>query len=219
VVQRDRHAEYLFAIAALAADAEKIAQEIRLLHRTETGELTEGFFKGQRGSSAMPHKKNPIVCERICGLARLLRGFVPVALENVALWHERDISHSSVERVTIPDATILADYILHLLDSLLGNLGIHKDRARKNLEQWGGEAFSQRLLLPLAERIGSRDQAYLLVQKIAQDKSDGRPFQERAKDNPTIKQHFTDDELDAIFDWSHYLRNARHIMERAFKGA
>lgn len=215
VVQRDRHAEYLFAIAALGADAEKIAQEIRLLHRTETGELTEGFFAGQRGSSAMPHKKNPIVCERICGLARLLRGFVPVSLENVALWHERDISHSSVERVIIPDATITADYMLHLLDSLLTNLGIHKDRARKNLEQWGGAAFSQRLLLALAERMGSRDQAYQVVQKIAQAESDDLSFQERAKAHPLVQRHFSDKELDAIFDWGFYLRRAPFIMRRA----
>ena len=215
VVQRDRHAEYLFAIAALGANAEKIAQEIRLLHRTETGELTEGFFAGQRGSSAMPHKKNPIICERICGLARLLRGFVPVSLENVALWHERDISHSSVERITIPDATILADYILHLLDSLLTNLGVHRERARKNLEQWGGAAFSQRLLLALADRLDSRDQAYGIVQKLAQAESEDRSFQERARAHPVVRRHLSDDEIDGIFDWSHYLRHARLIMRRA----
>jgi adenylosuccinate lyase len=215
VVQRDRHAEYIFAMAALAAEAEKIAQEIRLLHRTETGEITEGFFAGQRGSSSMPHKKNPITCERICGLARLLRGFVTTSLENVALWHERDISHSSVERVIIPDTTIITDYILHLLNGVLTNIGVHKERALDNLQRWGGALFSQRLLLVLAERIGSRDKAYVMVQKLAQSQSDDCTFEERVRRDPTIRRHLTEEELTDIFDLKHFLRRARMIMNRA----
>lgn len=217
VVQRDRHAEYVFAMAALATEAEKIAQEIRLLHRTETGEITEGFFAGQRGSSAMPHKKNPIVCERVCGLARLLRGFVTTSLENVALWHERDISHSSVERVVIPDTTILTDYILHLLDELLANIGVHKDRARANLERWGGSVFSQRLLLVLADKLGSRDKAYVAVQKLAQESSPDSSFEETVRGNAMVRQHLSDDEISDVFDWSHFLRHARSIMRRALE--
>jgi adenylosuccinate lyase len=215
VVQRDRHAEYVFAMAALAAEGEKIAQEIRLLHRTETGEITEGFFAGQRGSSAMPHKKNPIVSERICGLARLLRGFVTTSLENVALWHERDISHSSVERVVIPDTTILTDYILHLLDELLANIGVHKDRAHANLQRWGGSVFSQRLLLVLADRLGSRDKAYVIVQKLAQESTPESPFEETVRGNALVRENLSDDEISDVFDLSHFLRHARSIMRRA----
>ena len=215
VLQRDRHAEYIFAIAALGAAAEKIAQEIRLYHRTETGEMTEGFFAGQRGSSAMPHKKNPILCERICGLARLLRGYVSPALENVALWHERDITHSSVERVIIPDATITLDYMFYLLNSVLGNLGVHPQRMRENLESSGDAVYSQRLLLALADRLGSRDRAYAIVQKLALHVTPEMPLRKCAQADATIKQHLSKDEIDAAFDWGYYLRHARTIMKRA----
>ena len=215
VLQRDRHAEYVFAIAALGATAEKIAQEIRLYHRTETGELTEGFFAGQRGSSAMPHKKNPILCERICGLARLLRGYVGPALENVALWHERDITHSSVERVIIPDATITLDYMFGLLDSVLGNLGVHPQRMRRNLAQAGETVYSQRLLLALADRLGSRDRAYAIVQKLALNVTPDRTLRDCARADATIRQHLTSEEIDDAFDWGYFLRRARTIMQRA----
>ena len=215
VIQRDRHAEYLFAVAAVGAVAEKIAQEIRLLHRTEVGELTEGFFAGQRGSSSMPHKKNPIICERICGLARVLRGYVSAGLENVALWHERDISHSSVERVIIPDATTTLDYMLHLLDSVLGNLGIHPQRMRDNLERWGQPAYSQRLLLILADRVGSRDKAYTIVQKLALASMGGKSFKELVRNDPTVNQHLTAREIEDVFDVRHYLRNVGKIVQRA----
>ena len=215
VIQRDRHAEYLFAVAAVGAVAEKIAQEIRLLHRTEVGELTEGFFAGQRGSSSMPHKKNPIICERICGLARVLRGYVSAGLENVALWHERDISHSSVERVIIPDATTTLDYMLHLLDSVLGNLGIHPQRMRDNLERWGQPAYSQRLLLILADRVGSRDKAYTIVQKLALASMRGKSFKQLVRNDPTVNQHLTAREIEDVFDVRHYLRNVGKIVQRA----
>ena len=214
VLQRDRHADYLFAIAAIAATAEKMAQEIRLLHRTEAGELTEGFFAGQRGSSAMPHKKNPILSERICGLARLLRGYVTPALEDVALWHERDITHSSVERVIVPDATILLDYLLGLLDQVLANLGIHPRRMRENVQRLGGAMFSQRLLLALAEAIGSRDRAYAIVQRLALA-DDPRTFEERVRADLLVRTHLNARRLDEIFDVRYYLRRSRLILRRA----
>lgn len=215
VLQRDRHAEYVFAIAALGATAEKIAQEIRLYNRTETGEMTEGFFAGQRGSSAMPHKKNPILCERVCGLARLLRGFVGPALENVALWHERDITHSSVERVIIPDATIALDYMFHLLDSILSNLGVHPERMQQNLELSGSTIFSQRLLLALTDRIGSRDRAYTIVQRLALSATPGKTLHACALADPAVTSHLSQAEIDAVFDWTYYLRRARVVMKRA----
>jgi len=217
IIQRDRHAEYLFAIAALGAVIEKVAQEIRLLHRTEIGELTEGFFAGQRGSSAMPHKKNPILCERLCGLSRVLRGYALTGLENVALWHERDISHSSAERVVIPDATITLDYMLHLLNSVLGNLGIHTRRMRDNLDRLGGAVYSQRLLLPLAERMGSRDEAYGVVQRLALASTPDLPFENRVREDATIRKHMTPGELSEIFDVSFYLRRAPAIVKRALR--
>jgi len=214
VLQRDRHADYLFALAAIGATAEKIAQEIRLLHRTESGELTEGFFAGQRGSSAMPHKKNPILAERICGIARILRGYVTPALEDVALWHERDITHSSVERVIIPDATTLLDYQLALLDQVLSTLGIHPQRMRDNLRRLGGGVFSQRLLLALPEVIGSRDEAYAVVQRLALAAGDGS-FEERARADRVIREHLSQAALNEIFDVRFYLRRARVILKRA----
>lgn len=214
VLQRDRHADYLFAIAAIGATAEKIAQEIRLLHRTETGELTEGFFAGQRGSSAMPHKKNPILAERICGIARVLRGYVQPALEDVALWHERDITHSSVERVIVPDATTLLDYQLALLDQVLSNLGVHPRRMRENLRRLGGGMFSQRLLLALSGAIGSRDEAYAVVQRLALA-DDQSSFEERARTDPVVRKHLDRGALDKIFDLRYYLRHARSTLKRA----
>lgn len=215
ILQRDRHAEYLFAIAALGATAEKIAQEIRLLHRTETAEMTEGFLPGQRGSSSMPHKKNPIHCERICGLARVLRGYVQTALENVALWHERDITHSSAERIIIADAATVMDYMLGLLDQVLAGLGVHPQRMEENLRRLGGAVFSQRLLLVLAEKMGSRDRAYKVVQRLAQTGPADQPFEERVRADRLIKGHLTPADLDDAFDWRPYLRRARMVLKRA----
>ena len=215
VLQRDRHAEFICAIAALGATAEKIAQEIRLLHRTETGELTEAFAEGQRGSSAMPHKQNPILCERICGLARVLRGYVVPALENVALWHERDISHSSAERVIIPDATTALDYQLHLLNEVLNGLGIHPERMRQNLERLGSAVFSQRLLLALAESVGSRDRAYKNVQRLALASEGELSFEQRVRADKLVRIHLSSKQIDDIFDVRFFLRRARLILERA----
>ncbi|HUU44498.1 MAG TPA: adenylosuccinate lyase [Acidobacteriota bacterium] len=215
VLQRDRHAEYLFAIAALGATLEKIAQEIRLLHRTEVAEIAEGFAPGQRGSSSMPHKKNPIHCERICGLARVLRGHVVTALENVALWHERDITHSSAERVIIPDATTLLDYMLGLLELVLTGLKIDTDRMEANLTRLGGAVYSQKLLLALAERLGSRDKAYPIVQRLALGSGPDSPFEERVRGDRIIQSHLSAKELDQVFDWRPYLRRAPLILKRA----
>lgn len=216
VLQRDRHAEYVFAIAAIGATCEKIAQEIRLLHRTETGELTEGFAAGQRGSSAMPHKKNPILCERICGIARLLRAHVLPALEDVALWHERDISHSSVERVMIPDATIGLHYQLHLLDQVLSQLGVHPERMNQNLQRLGSAVYSQRLLLALAEKIGSRDKAYTIVQRLALSAGgDDSTFEHRVRADHLVNSHLSKKQIDAIFDVRYFLRRSRIILKRA----
>ncbi|HEX9751531.1 MAG TPA: adenylosuccinate lyase [candidate division Zixibacteria bacterium] len=215
VLQRDRHAEYVFAVAVLGATCEKIAQEIRLLHRTEVGEVSEGFATGQRGSSSMPHKKNPIHCERICGLARVLRGHVQTALENVALWHERDITHSSAERVIIADATILLDYMLSLLDTILAGLRIDRSRARDNIRRLGGEMFSQRLLLKLSEQMGSRDRAYALVQRLALARDSEQGFEDRVRKNAPIRRYLNRDDLDTVFDFRPYLRRARAILKRA----
>jgi adenylosuccinate lyase len=167
VIQRDRHAEYVSALAITAATLEKIAVEIRHLARTEVREVEEPFEPGQKGSSAMPHKRNPVVCERITGLARIVRANLQAALENVALWHERDISHSSVERVTLPDSTIALDYMLHLATDVLEHLRVFPERMRATLESGGGLVFSQQVLLALVERGMDREEAYGIVQEAA----------------------------------------------------
>jgi adenylosuccinate lyase len=167
VIQRDRHAEYVGTLAITAATLEKIAVELRHLARTEVREVEEPFEPGQKGSSAMPHKRNPVLCERITGLARVVRAAVQPALEDVALWHERDISHSSVERVILPDSTIALDHMLHLAEHVVRRLRVFPDRMRANLEAGGGLAFSQRVLLALIDRGMGRDEAYRLVQEAA----------------------------------------------------
>ncbi|MET0405120.1 MAG: adenylosuccinate lyase, partial [Cystobacter sp.] len=167
IIQRDRHAEYFSALALLGASLEKFAVEIRHLQRTEVGEAEEAFTAGQKGSSAMPHKRNPILSENLTGLARLLRGYAVSALENVALWHERDISHSSVERVIAPDATVVADFMLHRFSGLMENLRVYPEKMKKNLEQLGGVVNSQRILLELARKGMDRQAAYVIVQRNA----------------------------------------------------
>jgi adenylosuccinate lyase len=168
VVPRDRHAELLSAVALAGAGLERFAQEIRHLQRTEVREVEEPFKAGQKGSSAMPHKRNPITTERICGLARVLRGYAQTGLENVALWHERDISHSGAERVVLPDATILIDYMQHLALRVARGMVVHTDRMAANLEITSGALFSQRVLLALVEQGMQRDDAYRVVQRLAQ---------------------------------------------------
>ena len=210
VVPRDRHAELLEAIALAGAGLERFATEIRHLQRTEVREAEEPFRTGaQKGSSAMPHKRNPIVCERITGIARLLRGYAQTGLENVALWHERDISHSSAERVALPDATILLDYAQHLAIRVVDGLVVHEDRMLANLEATHGALYSQRALLALVEAGRSRDEAYRVVQENAQQAWEtGTHFRE------LLGAAAPDLDLDEVFDPAAFVRHARTIVER-----
>jgi adenylosuccinate lyase len=211
VVPRDRHAELLAAIALAGAGLERFATEIRHLQRTEVREAEEPFRAGQKGSSAMPHKHNPIKSEQIAGLARVLRGNAQAALENVALWHERDISHSSVERVILPDSTILIDYLQHRAIALVRGTTFDAERMRANLELTRGALFSQRVLLALVEAGASRDEAYRLVQELATRAwQEQLPLRELLAADPRAAGL----DLDAIFDYSHYVRHAAEIVAR-----
>jgi adenylosuccinate lyase len=210
VVPRDRHAELLEAIALAGAGLERFATEIRHLQRTEVREVEEPFRAGaQKGSSAMPHKRNPIVSERITGIARLLRGYAQTGLENVALWHERDISHSSVERVTLPDATILLDYAQHLAIRVVEGMVVHEDRMRANLEATHGALYSQRALLALVEGGMSRDESYRIVQENAQ-----RAWETGTHFRELLAEAAPDLDLDAVFDAEAFVRHAGAIVAR-----
>jgi adenylosuccinate lyase len=211
VVPRDRHAELLSAIALAGAGLERFATEIRHLQRTEVREVQEPFRAGQKGSSSMPHKRNPIKSEQIAGLARVLRGNAQAALENVALWHERDISHSSVERVILPDSTILIDYLQHRAIALARDMTVDAGRMRANLELTHGALYSQRVLLALVEAGSSRDEAYPVVQELAQRAwDDGVPLRELL----AADERAAGLDLDAIFDYAHYTRHAGEIIAR-----
>ena len=215
VVQRDHHAEYLTSLANMAASLEKIAVEIRHLQRTEVLEAEEYFQKGQKGSSAMPHKRNPIVTERITGMARLLRGNAMVAMENVALWHERDISHSSVERVIIPDSTTLMDYMLNKMIYLLENLLIYPDNMLKNLHKTGGLIFSQEVLLALVKKGATREDAYAMVQRNAMQVWDEqKDFKKLLKDDQEIIALLNEDEIDNLFNLKKVMININKIYRR-----
>jgi len=215
VLQRDRHAEYLSTIAIIGASLEKIALEIRGLQKTEIGEVEEPFKKGQKGSSAMPHKKNPITCERICGLARILRGNAMVSIENVALWHERDISHSSAERVIIPDSTTILHYMLAAMIRVLDNLVVNADAMRKNIDKSGGLIFSQRLLLALVDKGKTREDAYKIVQAAAMKARDlSKNLKTLALEDHAITKLLSLKEIEEIFDIRYYLRNIGKIFER-----
>ena len=209
VVPRDRHAELVGAIALAGAGLERFATEVRNLQRTEVREVEEPFGAGQKGSSAMPHKRNPILAERITGLARVLRGYAQTGYENVALWHERDISHSGAERVVLPDATILIDYMQHLGGRLASGMTVHADRMRANLELTHGALYSQRALTALVEGGMERDSAYRIVQETAQTAWDeGTSFRE------LLARKAPDLDLDAVFDPSAYLEHVPAIFER-----
>jgi adenylosuccinate lyase len=213
VVARDRHAELLSAIALAAAGMERFATEVRHLQRTEVRELQEPFRAGQKGSSAMPHKRNPIKAEQISGLARVLRGNAQAGLENVALWHERDISHSSVERVILPDSTILLDYLQHRTTALVEGMTVNSERMRENLELTHGALFSQRVLLALVGTGMSRDDAYRVAQELAQRAWDEAiPLRELLAEDERVRPLGLD--LDAIFDYAHYVRYAEEIVGR-----
>lgn len=219
VVQRDRHAEYMLALALTASSIEKFAVEIRHLQRTEVGEAEESFTKGQKGSSAMPHKKNPILSENLSGLARLVRGYGLSAMENIPLWHERDISHSSVERVILPDATILVDFMLHRFTGLIGGLVVNAERMRENMEITGGSTFSQKLLLALVDAGVSREDAYRVVQKNAMESvSSKRQFAELVREDPEIQGRLGDEQISEVFDPESHLKNTGLIFDRVFGG-
>ncbi|HEX9653286.1 MAG TPA: adenylosuccinate lyase [bacterium] len=215
IVQRDRHAEYMTVLALTGASLEKIATEIRSLQRTEILEVEEPFSKGQKGSSAMPHKRNPITCERIAGLARVLRGNALAAMENVALWHERDITHSSVERITVPDSTALLDYMLHLMTDIIANLAVYPENMLTNLEKTNGLIFSQALLLALTRKGVTREEAYRLVQTRALEVwSSGASFKTALLQDDEIKEHLSDDEIDRCFDLKRNLQHVDYIFKR-----
>jgi adenylosuccinate lyase len=216
IVQRDRHAELVATVAVVGASLEKIALEVRGLQRTEVLEAQEPFAEGQKGSSAMPHKRNPELAERVCGLARLLRGHATAALENVALWHERDISHSSVERVVLPDATIALDYMLDLTAFIIEGLEVDPARMAENLERSFGLIYSQRVLLKLTEAGLARQKAYEIVQRHSMRAwRERRPFYELLAADPAVTERLPPAELKACFDPSWYLRNVNAIFRRA----
>jgi adenylosuccinate lyase len=215
IVPRDRHAEVLGAIALAAAGQERFATEVRNLQRTEVREVEEPFAAGQKGSSAMPHKRNPITTERITGLARVMRGYAQAGLENVALWHERDISHSGAERVILPDATIGLDYMQHLGRRVASEMVVHSERMRENLELTYGAIYSQRALTALLDAGLTRDHAYRIIQANAQRAWDSRtPFRELLAEAIAADAEVPEVDLDAVFDPGAYLRNAGDVFER-----
>ncbi|MDA8169012.1 MAG: adenylosuccinate lyase [Nitrospiraceae bacterium] len=217
VIQRDRHAEYLNALALIAAEVEKISVEIRHLQRTEVLEAEEPFTKGQKGSSAMPHKRNPVGAENLSGLARVVRSNAVAAMEDIALWHERDISHSSVERVIIPDSSILADYMLNRLKGILEGLQVYPQRMRRNMEASHGLYNSQRVLLALTGKGMTREDAYRLVQKNAMASwRNGESFLKLLLKDRDVRKHLGAAELKDIFDLKHYLANVDYIFQRVF---
>jgi len=216
IVQRDRHAALLAALAVLGGSLERFATEIRNLQHTEIGELQEPFRSGQKGSSAMPHKRNPIISERVAGLARLLRGYAGVGFENQPLWHERDISHSSAERVILPDATILADYLLVRMTGIIEGLLVRPERMRENIERGLGLHASSRVLVSLVEIAGlSREEAYAIVQRAALRAADERrPVRELLAVDATVARKLTLEQLDACFDDAAFLRHVPEVMRR-----
>ncbi|HOM99025.1 MAG TPA: adenylosuccinate lyase [Acidobacteriota bacterium] len=217
-LQRDRHAEYLAGLALIAATYDKIATEIRHLQRTEVGEAAEPFAKGQKGSSAMPHKRNPVTCEQICGLSRVVRSNASVALDNVPLWHERDISHSSAERVILPDSTTLIHYLTVKLNGILANLVVDAERMKSNLELTGGLIYSGRLLLELVRRGVLRETAYQWVQRNAMRVWDEKAdFLELVLADEDIRRHLSEEEIRQTFDWRHALRNVDRVFQRVFE--
>jgi adenylosuccinate lyase len=215
VIARDRHAAYLATLAVVAGSLEKFATDIRHLQRSEVAEVREPFGEEQKGSSAMPHKRNPILSERICGLARTVRGYAQVALENQALWHERDISHSSAERIIFPDACTLLDYMLRLMSDIVEGLAIDRQRMRANLYRSGGVVFSQRVLLALVQKGMSRQDAYRVVQRAALSAlDDGQDFRSIVGEAPEVRERLTSAELAELFDPSFYLRHIDVTFER-----
>jgi len=218
IIQRDRHAEFLTILALIASSVEKFATEIRSLQRTEILELEESFAKGQKGSSAMPHKRNPITCERLCGLARLVRTNAQASFENITLWHERDISHSSVERVIIPDSTILVDYMLIQFSRIMENLLVYPENMMANLNRTKGMIFSGRVLLELSKKTRSKEEAYQIVQDNAMKAwRENRSFNELIRNNKKVKRYLSKQKIEDCFSLNHYLKHVDYIFKRVFK--
>jgi adenylosuccinate lyase len=215
VIQRDRHAQFVTTVALIGASLEKFATEIRALQKTEVREVEEPFAEGQTGSSAMPHKRNPEKCERITGLARVLRGYAVTAMENVALWHERDISHSSTERIILPDACLALDYALSLFTDIMDRLVVYPGHMLQNLERSFGLVISQRVLLALIESGMSRQDAYRVVQRNAMRAWESQTqFADLLRCDPDVSQRLSGDALDALFDYTYYTRNIGATFER-----
>jgi len=215
ILQRDRHAQFLTTLAIIASSLEKFATEIRGLQRTEVREVEEPFEEGQTGSSAMPHKRNPELCERICGLARLIRGHALTSLENIALWHERDISHSSTERIILPDSCLALDYMLSIFTSIMKGLKVYPENMRRNIEITQGLVFSQRVLLALINKGLTREEAYKMVQdhamKAWEEKKD---FPSLLKADRRVTAHLSKEELNSLFDYGYYLKHVDEVFER-----
>ncbi len=215
IIQRDRHAQFVTTLAITAASLEKFATEIRALQRTEVLEAEEPFAVGQTGSSAMPHKRNPELCERTCGIARLIRGYALTSMENIALWHERDISHSSTERITLPDSCLALDYILGLFTSVMKGLQVHTDNMKRNLELTQGLVFSQRVLLALIDKGLTRQDAYAIVQRNAMKSwKEKTAFLSLLKADSDVSSHLSQEELNGIFDYDYFVRNIEGVFRK-----
>ena len=215
VIQRDRHAQFVTTLALIGASLEKFATEVRGLQRTEIGEVAEPFPKGQAGSSSMPHKRNPELSERVCGLARLIRGHAVTALENVALWGERDISHSSNERIILQDSCLALDYMLDLFAGVIRGLSVFPDRMKENMGSTRGALFSQRALLALVEKGVAREEAYSTVHRLSMESWEGgADFRELVRSEPQVASRLTSEELDEIFDYAYYVRHVDDTFER-----
>jgi adenylosuccinate lyase len=214
ILQRDRHAEVLLTLAILSASIEKYATEVRNLQRTEIRELEEGFAPGQRGSSAMPHKRNPWVCEQLSGLARVVRGNVIPALENVVTWHERDLANSSVERVILPDSTTLVHYQARTFTRIVRELTVYPENMQANLEKMHGLVFSQQVMLSLVEKGASREDAYKLSQELAKAGWEGADFRRAVRENPQVREYLSEEEIERCFDLQYHLKHLDHTFEQ-----
>ena len=215
VIQRDRHAWYMATLAVIASSLEQMALEVRNLQRTEVHEVEEAFGKGQKGSSAMPHKRNPVSSENICGCARVMRGYMATAAENVALWHERDISHSATERIIMPDATILLDYMLNRMMGILENLVIFEQQMHDNIYRTNGVIFAQRVMNALIDKGFVREKAYDTVQPVAmRAMQEGKPYIDLLRQDPTVSATLSAEELEACFTLDYYMKNVDYIYNR-----
>lgn len=214
IISRDRHAKFFSQLALIASLIEQFATEIRHLQKTEVREVEEGFGKNQKGSSAMPHKKNPVLCENLCGLARVVRSNMLTAYENINLWHERDISHSSAERIIFPDSLILIDFMLHRFNGVMENLVVHEDNMLKNTKLYGGIVYSQKVLLKLVDKGLTREDAYRIVQKHALDALNGGHFKDALYQDTRVTNLLTQEEIESCFDVADYLKNIEKVFER-----